>query len=120
MGILIVEDESITAMYIESALKTKGYSVSGVFPTGEEAIALAEKEKPDLILMDVGLAGNIDGIETARRVLSIHKTPVIFMTAYSDDATRERAMSLDPVAFLVKPFGLAKLTEAVAQAITPK
>ena len=101
--ILIVEDEFLAAVYLQRELIRSGYTVSQPVATGEEAIERAEQEQPDVVLMDIRLAGAIDGIEAAREIVSRHAIPIIFMTGYSDGETRERAQRLAPAAYLIKP-----------------
>lgn len=102
--VLIVEDEAIVAESIASKLRRYGYEVLDTLPTGEEAIDVAEKTRPDVILMDIHLAGKIDGIQAADRISSQYHIPVIFLTAYADEQTISRAKEAGPFGYLVKPF----------------
>jgi signal transduction histidine kinase len=102
--ILIVEDEAIVAESIASKLKRFGYQVAGPVPTGEEAIRLAGEVRPDLVLMDIHLAGLIDGIDAADDISGRFHIPIIFLTAYADDQTLERAREVKPFGYLIKPF----------------
>jgi CheY-like chemotaxis protein len=102
--IMIVEDEVIMAMYLEMALKREGFLVVGSVSTGEEAVDMAEQKRPDVILMDIRLAGNLDGIEAAREIGKLIQCVVIFLTGYSDPVNRQRAEELHPAAFMSKPF----------------
>ena len=108
-SIMIVEDEAITAMMICSELQLKGYNVSQPAASGEEAILRAKDEKPDLIIMDVGLGGEIDGISAAEDIVSNIRTRLVFMTGYSSETFIERGKKLDPVAFLTKPLMMREL-----------
>ncbi len=103
--ILIVEDEVIIAMGIEMELKQAGYEVCqrGPVATGEEAIIIAQHESPDIILMDIGLAGEIDGIEAAQEIQACTAIPIIFMSGYSDKDVEERAKALNPLGYYIKP-----------------
>jgi CheY-like chemotaxis protein len=101
--ILIVEDEIWEVRYIQIVLRDLGYEFCKSAARGEEAIARATQEKPDIILMDIRLIGGMDGIETARKILARQDTPIIFMTGYAFQDVRERAMALNPAAFLEKP-----------------
>ena len=83
--ILIVEDEYIIAKDLQMSLENMGYTVCAIASSGEEAIERVEKEKPDLALMDIVLKGTMDGIEAAERIRSNFGTPLIFLTAFSDD-----------------------------------
>jgi CheY-like chemotaxis protein len=111
--ILVVEDERITAEDIKRSLEKAGYNVPVIVSTGEDAVKFSEKYKPDLVLMDIVLEGNIDGIEAAETIRTKFDIPVIYLTAYSDKITVERAKTTHPSAFILKePFGfLHKLFE---------
>ena len=102
--VLIVEDEAIVAESIASKLRRYGYEVLETLPTGEEAIEIAGKSRPDVILMDIHLAGKLDGIQAADRISSQYHIPVIFLTAYADEQTIARAKEAGPFGYLVKPF----------------
>ncbi|MGB7969905.1 MAG: response regulator [Methanobacterium sp.] len=104
--ILVVEDERITAEDIKKSLEKAGYKVPAIVSTGEDAIKFSEKYKPDLVLMDIVLEGKIDGIEAAEIIRTKFDIPVIYLTAYSDKSTVERAKTTHPSAFILKePFG---------------
>jgi len=103
--ILVVEDDGLIALRTMELLTKAGYSVPDPAPTGEDALEfLATGNKPDLILMDIGLAGKIDGIETARRVRDQYKIPVVFLSAYTNDSIMTRMKEVGPAGYLVKPF----------------
>lgn len=102
--ILIVEDELIVAENIARRLKQQGYEVVGIVDSGEAAIHEAVKTQPDLILMDIMLQGAIDGVQATFAINAQLRLPVIYMTAYADDATLERAKITEPYGYLVKPF----------------
>ncbi len=102
--IVIVEDESIVAEHIRRYLQKMGYSVSSVAYSGEKAIAEVEKKSPDLVLMDIVLQGEMDGIETARQIRSRFNIPVVYLTAYSDEKILERAKITEPFGYVIKPF----------------
>lgn len=103
-GILIVEDERVVARDIEGALSRLGYRVVGIASSGEEALRVARQESPGLVLMDIHLRGEMDGIETARQISQELAVPVIFLTAFSDGETVERATATEPFGYIVKPF----------------
>lgn len=103
LKVLLVEDEAITAMVIETQLRKAGYRVAGHATSGEEAVSLAAKQVFHVVLMDIRLAGDMDGIEAARRIAKSRRTPIVFMTGYQDEETRRRAAELTPFAYLVKP-----------------
>lgn len=102
--IMIVEDERILALDLAETLEDLGYTVAGLASRGEEAIELARRLHPQLILMDVRLAGEIDGITAAETIRDEHDVPVVFLTAHADDDTLHRATHSDASAYLVKPF----------------
>jgi CheY-like chemotaxis protein len=106
--IMIVEDEIVSAMALEKMLGSLGYTVVKTVTTGEEAIEWARRERPDVIAMDIRLAGPMDGIEAASKIDEELGTPVIFMTGYDDKETRYRAQSLLPLGFVSKPIDRAK------------
>jgi CheY-like chemotaxis protein len=112
ISLLIVEDEAVTAMFMERKLRRLEYNVLKCVSTGEDAIVYAAEHRPDIILMDIRLAGKMDGLEAAERIKSESDNPVrfIFTTGYSDTECREKALSLDPAGFLVKPVNIAELT----------
>lgn len=102
--ILIVEDESIVAMDVEKRLVKLGYNVTNCVASGEEALIKAAEDQPDLVLMDIYLKGNIDGIEAASQIYSHFNIPVIYLTANGDNNTLERAKITEPLAYILKPF----------------
>lgn len=101
--ILVVEDEAVVAKDLQQQLKGLGYHKSLVAATGEEAVHKAREFNPDLVLMDIVLSGEIDGIEAAHRIHSRALTPIIYLTAYSDRDTMERAKLTEPFGYLLKP-----------------
>jgi len=102
--VLIVEDEAIVAKDIAASLTRLGHVVVGRASTGEAAIELAGNAGPDVVLMDINLKGRMDGIEAAKVIRERYHLPVVYLTAYSDDATFQRAKVTDPYGFLIKPF----------------
>ncbi len=111
--ILLVEDEIITAMQMKAELQKSGFTVLGYVATGEKALAFACEERPDLILMDINLAGKIDGIDAAVSIQAVYPVPVIFMTGYEDSSMRERAEKTHPLQFLVKPVLMPSLVSII-------
>ena len=107
--VLIVEDEFAVAMELEDHLGAMGYTVIDHVMTGAEAVERAEQTAPDLVLMDVRLDGPMDGVEAARRIRASRSLPVVFVTAYSDDDTLERATETTPYGYIVKPFDRREL-----------
>ena len=115
--ILVVEDEAIVAMDIKDRLALMGYDVAGPAATGAEALTLAEGQRPDLILMDVRLDGPMDGITAAERIRDRFRLPVVFLTAYSEDATLERAKTAGPFGYVLKPFEDRELRTVIEMAL---
>jgi len=102
--ILIVEDEKIIALDLQRRLERFGYSVIGMASDGAEAVTAAREGRPDIILMDIMLAGAMDGIEAAKQVRAELGIPVIFLTAYTDERTLDRAKEVEPFGYILKPF----------------
>ncbi len=111
--ILIVEDEVVTGMDLWHILDLWGYEMCEQVTTGEKAIQVAEQEKPDIVLIDINLAHGINGLETAKRIISRHDVSVIFITGYSDDEIRKEAEEVNPAGYFVKPVDYYKLREAI-------
>lgn len=115
--ILIVEDEPIVGADLKIRLTLMGYEVSGSVSSGEQAIAMAQRLRPDMVLMDIRLKGAMDGVEAARQLRAQSNIPVIFLTAYSEDATLERAKMAEPYGYLLKPFEDRELKTTIEVAI---
>ncbi|NWJ48382.1 MAG: PAS domain S-box protein [Chloroflexi bacterium] len=115
--ILVVEDEEIVAASIKRTLMALDYSVLAMVSSGEEAVKSVTKNRPDLVLMDIILKGKMDGVETASQIHAIYDIPVIYLTAYSDDATLERAKITLPYAYILKPFDDRELKVAIELAL---
>ena len=115
--ILVVEDENIVALEIKKRLQKLGYIVPGVASTGEDAISKAEGILPDLVLMDIMLKGEIDGINAAGEIRKRFNIPVIYLTAYSDGDTIERAKLTEPYGYILKPFEEDDLRTAIEIAL---
>ncbi len=114
--ILIVEDEAIVAEDIHNSLQNLGYTMSAVVSSGEEAITKIEEDKPDLVLMDIVLKGDMDGIEAAGQIHSRFNIPVVYLTAFTDKKTIERAKLTEPFGYIVKPFEDRELHSTVEMA----
>ena len=112
--ILIVEDDMIIAANLSLQLTKLGYEITGIESRGEDAIFHAELNNPDIILMDVNLKGNIDGVETVREIKSTRDIPIIYLTANNDEATFLRAKATLPHAFISKPFNKISLQRTIA------
>jgi DNA-binding LytR/AlgR family response regulator len=115
--ILIVEDESIVRKDIERSLIRLGYQIAGQADTGEKAIEIASKVKPDIALMDIMLKGDMTGIEAAEIIKSQQDIPVIFLTAYADDATLSKAKITEPHGYILKPFKEVDLHTTIEMAL---
>ncbi|HEX2531265.1 MAG TPA: EAL domain-containing protein [Burkholderiaceae bacterium] len=115
--ILIVEDEAIVALDLAAQLEEMGYEVCGTADNGMDAIAYAWDMRPDLILMDIVIKGELDGVDIARHINNGMKIPVIFLTAYSDIQTVERAAATAPYGYLTKPFQARELRAAIEVAL---
>ncbi len=111
--VLIVEDESIVAMEIASYVKNLGYEVIDTVSNAEDAVQTALEQTPDVILMDVRLKGEEDGISAAKRITEHQKIAIIYITAFSDDESIERAIETNPAAYLTKPFNRKELAAAL-------
>ena len=120
MKILIVEDDPVIAEDIEAILENHGMEVCGKLPTGEAALSYANQTKPDLVLMDIRLEGEMDGIETAMLIWQDLNIPCVYLTAYSDEKTLQRAKRSHPLAFLVKPFTERELCIALEIALNQR
>ena len=103
-NILIVEDERVVALNLQDQLEKLGFQVYGMVASGEEALRQITGKKPDLVLMDIKLKGTMDGVEAAALLRNQFKLPVVYLTAYADETTLERAKATEPFGYLVKPF----------------
>lgn len=117
VNILIVEDEAIVALALEDTLESEGYQVVGIADNGKEALDLLKKNEVDLMLLDIQIRGAWDGVETAKRLMALKNVPFIYLTAFSDEETVERAKETSPAAYLVKPFQPRNLLIAVDLAL---
>ena len=99
--ILVVEDEVIVAEDIASSLKKQGYAVTAIVTTGEEAIQKAAETQPSLIVMDIVLEGDMDGVTAAEKIRNYFNIPTVFLTAYADPKTLERAKKADPIGYIL-------------------
>jgi len=116
-SILIVEDEALIASYIRQVLEESGFAVAGIASSGPEAISLASTSKPDLALVDIKLAGPMDGIEVAQLMQTRFKVRSIFLSGHSDPETTARAQAASPLGFLEKPFRPSQVFNALQQAL---
>jgi PAS domain S-box-containing protein len=111
--ILVVEDEAIVAESLKEQLEVFEYHVCGLAESGEEALEMIEQDLPDLVLMDINLAGKMDGVATAEQVRLKYQLPVVYLTAYSDPGTLNRAKLTEPFGYLIKPFKSRELHTAL-------
>lgn len=115
--ILVVDDETIVALDIKNTLEKYGYKVVGIAATSQDAIKLVKSSKPNLILMDIMIKGHKDGIHTASEINEFADIPIIFLTAYSDDDTLERAKVVEPYGYLIKPFDNRELFTTIEMSL---
>ncbi|MDI6644043.1 MAG: methanogen output domain 1-containing protein [Methanobacteriaceae archaeon] len=115
--ILVVEDESIVAMGIKHKLEDLGYHVVDTVLSGEDAVKSAKILKPDLVLMDIVLKGEMDGIDAANKIKKLFDVPVIYLTAYSDEEMLERARVTEPYGYILKPFKKSELNANIKMAL---
>ncbi|MCF8257168.1 MAG: response regulator [Flavobacteriales bacterium] len=116
-SILVVEDEAIVAKDIQNSLKKLGYNVPSVENTGEDAIVAAGEHRPDMVLMDIMLKGQISGIEAAEQIRLRYEIPVIFLTAYADESTLNKAKVTEPYGYIIKPFKEIDLHTSIEMAL---
>jgi CheY-like chemotaxis protein len=114
LDILVVEDERIIALLTASLVQRLGHRVAGSLPSGEMAVEYASSESVDLILMDIRLDGDLDGIEAVERIQAIRPVPVVYITAYTDQQTLDRAGRTSHLGFLPKPLDPDRLREIIA------
>lgn len=116
-NILVVEDEAIVSKDIQQSLKKLGYNIVGAAATGEKAIELASEHKPDLVLMDIMLKGDMSGIDAAEKIKELLKIPVIYLTAYADENTLSKAKVTEPYGYIIKPFKEIDLHTSIEMAL---
>lgn len=116
-NVLVVEDESIVSKDIQHSLKKLGYNVVGSSSTGEKAIELALELKPDVVLMDIMLKGKLTGIDASEEIRKTLNIPVIYLTAYADEATLEKAKVTEPHGYIIKPFKEIDIHTSIEMAI---
>jgi len=110
---MIVEDEGIVSIDIRNLLNNMGYIVSALAFSGEEALKIISNTETDIVLMDIGLNGKLDGIETARLIKQKQNIPIIFLTGFADEKTLKRADKLKPAAYIIKPINEEDLFNAL-------
>jgi CheY-like chemotaxis protein len=112
-NIMVVEDEGVVSIDIRNMLKKAGYSIAAVAFQGDEAVEKAELSAPDLVLMDIGLKGEIDGIEAAKRIRDRFQIPVVFLTGFADEVTVAKAQEVNPSGFIIKPINEEELKKTL-------
>ncbi len=115
LKVLVVEDEVLTAKMLKMDLEELGVNVLETIAKGEEAVKVALQENPSLILMDIRLAGGLDGIEAAERILQKKKIPIVFMTGYATEEIKKRALKVNPVDYLDKPVDIYRIKNILEQ-----
>lgn len=115
--IFVVEDDKRIAADLKRSLESMGYIVPAVAPSGEEAIHKVEELRPQLVLMDIVLNGRMDGIEAARIIHKRFQLPIVYLTAYADELTIERAKFTEPFGYILKPFNETELYTAIETAL---
>jgi len=115
--IMVVEDDDELATEISDMLTMLGYQVAGRAASGEDCLILASQAQPDLVLMDIKIRGNLDGIQTAERLKKIKDVPVVYLTGFSDSATLKRARQTHAHGFLVKPFRVSEIKSTIEMAL---
>lgn len=115
--VLIVEDDALIAEDLKRRLIMAGHTVCGIASNGEEALNMAVRLRPKLVLMDIHLNGEMDGIEAAGRIRRRIRVPLVYLTAHADDETLGRAKDTEPVGYVVKPFTQCQLHSAIEMAI---
>lgn len=117
INVLVVEDEAIVSKDIQHSLKKLGYNVVGAASTGEKAIEMAGNLSPDIVLMDIMLKGKLTGIDAAEEIRMKHNLPVIYLTAYADEATLSKAKVTEPYGYIIKPFKEIDIHTSIEMAI---
>jgi CheY-like chemotaxis protein len=116
--ILVIEDEGLVAKDIGNMIRQLEYETPYIVHSGEEALKMLSEVRPDLVLMDIGLRGEIDGVETAERIKAQVEVPIIYLTSYSDEDTLQRAKGTDPYGYIIKPFEAIELKTTVEMALS--
>ena len=115
--ILIVEDEFLLAKSLGKNLQALGYGVPAVVPSGEEAVQKTGEMQPDLVLMDIKLQGEMDGVEAAEQIRTRFDIPVVYLTGYADEETLQRAKITEPFGYILKPFQARELHSTIEMAL---
>jgi CheY-like chemotaxis protein len=116
--VLVVEDEVLIGLMLVKKLRAYGYEVGDVVTTGEDSIEFAGKIRPSVVLMDVTLAGQMNGIEAARQIKNKYGIPIIIFTGYNDRLLHDQARQIDPVAILAKMDPISDIIAAIEKAVS--
>lgn len=116
--ILIVEDEILVGIMLSRKLQSYGYEVGDVIINGEEAVQIARTEQPDVVLMDIALSGNVNGLEAARKIHQEFDIPIIIFTGYDTEKLSQQTTDIDPVAIVSKLDDFEEILKAIEKAIT--
>ena len=115
--ILVVEDERIVGLHLKQQLVKLGYKVSAVVSSGADALRVVSERRPDVVLMDIHIDGDIDGIETAKQIKTDYTLPLIYLTAFSGEGVLQRARETKPFGYLIKPFSDRELHATIQMAL---
>ncbi len=115
---MIVEDEPLNVQLLQIYIREAGYEIAGVYAEGRSVIKAVREDPPDLILMDISILGDLDGIETSELILAETQLPIIFVTAHTDAPTLQRASDVSPYGYLVKPINVQMLKTSLSVAIS--
>ena len=113
LKILVVEDEALVSMLLTKYLAAVGYEICACVSTGEEAVQVAKKQHPDVIIMDRRLAGKMDGLEASRQIRQFSKQPIVFVTGYIDESVHHEIPKLSPAVYLIKPVPVTEVKAAI-------
>jgi len=113
--ILLVEDEFLIARLLQRNLGLLGNEVVELVGTGEEAIVRVQQSRPEYVVMDIRLAGELDGIQAAKKIMEVSDSAIIFLSGYSDPDTKSAALALEPLAFLIKPISPDQIQEVIEE-----
>ncbi len=116
--VILVEDDALCAFYMSFQLRKLGFGHVTTVASGEEAVSCAKRERPDIILMDINLEGEMNGIEAIRQIKEGSDIPVIFITGYSDEGIKARADAIGPAAYFVKPVDMRELGRKIESVVT--
>lgn len=116
-SVLIVEDDENMAETLSEALQQLDYNVAGAVTNGADAIACVQNNVPDIIIMDIELLGDMDGVQTSKEILLISEVPVVYLTGWTDDKTLDKVKKTNPFGYIVKPFEIIELKVAIELAL---